>query len=444
MATPSTAPSTQATPPFDLRLGVIRAGRVTVDQRAPLKRPLGLGAAGLTDEAPVVVVVPGEGGPMLRATRSVRIRVRRAGQIKRWLLTAGSPALPIAVGDQVRVDVKDAALLIQVLPLRATVAAPEAPFDMSEFRPLLLEPGDPLYLGLVSFFGAVAMALLVVVANTPVVELEVEQVFEPPERIVMVLRPPVVEVVPEVNDAVEPATEPTPEQADLATAPSRAPERGEPDAVDVVAAVDARTAPKSTPASVVALRRVGAVADLFGPSELDAAMDQALDRIGAENLAMGAKGGGGPPMGLVGVHRGGTRKDATVDLSPSRGQAGRSGGRVTTVQPDPDHAPRKRAPSVALIPPPALQASAATAQVNRFRRKLKGCYQRALKLDPNLSGRLELFFEIDGEVVVDLDISGDTTGSRDLAACIEQDTWRWRATGVPDGAFTLPLVFEAG
>ena len=78
---------------------------------------------------------------------------------------------------------------------------------------------------------------------------------------------------------------------------------------------------------------------------------------------------------------------------------------------------------------------------------LQACYSKALKRDPNLSGRMELEIEIGaGGRVVDATIREDSIGSERVSSCVLRRVSSWRfGVQVEDSAFvTIPLIFQPG
>ena len=429
-----------APPTLDLRLGIVRDGAIVREQRVPLDRPLGIDLDGLTDARAVVCVGTSPEGPVLRSTRMVRVRLGRKGTVERLVLEAGR--LQLRPGDQVRVDVDGVVLLLHLVPHKPVVV--DTPFDLAEFRPLLVERDDPLFLGLVSLFSAAAAALLVVVAQMPVVEVEEPEPI--PDRVLVVLRPPVepeVEAPEPVVEAVEvakarPRPVPTPEPEPVVVEP-------EPEVVADATPMTARDqAIERLGTKSAALGRLdGIVASLTAEGSEDALME-AFDAIpNAEPIA--AKGSA---KGLIPQRGGGGREDA--GLLPGGWGGPRGGGRGGSPEgtlrgtEGLDRAPVQRHPVVGIPRENKLPKGVLDEVQRRYKVQLKRCYTREVNLHPELAGRVELSFDVEKGKVAFYAVTENTTGSRALEACIEQRAARWQFADDAEGSFVLPLVFEPG
>lgn len=78
---------------------------------------------------------------------------------------------------------------------------------------------------------------------------------------------------------------------------------------------------------------------------------------------------------------------------------------------------------------------------------IKMCYQRSLKVNPNISGKVTIRFTIgEAGTVTDIYVLENTTGDPDVAACIVQKVRTWRFTP-PEGGpvtVTMPLLLQKG
>jgi hypothetical protein len=91
---------------------------------------------------------------------------------------------------------------------------------------------------------------------------------------------------------------------------------------------------------------------------------------------------------------------------------------------------------------------AAIAREIRARRKaIAACYERALKQQPTLAGKLVIRFSLAAAgTVTAVEIDDDTLGSPDVASCIRATVLRWRFPALAEGAAELsfPFVFQPG
>ena len=102
--------------------------------------------------------------------------------------------------------------------------------------------------------------------------------------------------------------------------------------------------------------------------------------------------------------------------------------------------------------PPAVEDGhvdpAAIAREIRGRRKaVAACYERALKQQPTLAGKLVVRFSLAAAgTVTAVEIDDDTLGAPDVAACIRALVLRWRFPTLAEGPAELsfPFVFQPG
>ena len=91
---------------------------------------------------------------------------------------------------------------------------------------------------------------------------------------------------------------------------------------------------------------------------------------------------------------------------------------------------------------------AAIAREIRGRRKaIAACYERALKQQPTLAGKLVVRFSLAAAGTVSaVDIDEDTLGAPEVGACIRAVVLRWRFPALTDGPAELsfPFVFQPG
>jgi len=91
---------------------------------------------------------------------------------------------------------------------------------------------------------------------------------------------------------------------------------------------------------------------------------------------------------------------------------------------------------------------AAIAREIRNRRKaIAACYERALKQQPTLAGKLVVRFSLAAAGTVSaVDIDDDTLGAPDVVACIRAVVLRWRFPALAEGPAELsfPFVFQPG
>ena len=94
-----------------------------------------------------------------------------------------------------------------------------------------------------------------------------------------------------------------------------------------------------------------------------------------------------------------------------------------------------------------VDAEAIAREIRGRRRAVAACYERALKQQPTLAGKLVVRFSLSAAGTVGaVDIDEDTLGAPDVAACVRALALRWRFPALADGAaeLTFPFVFQPG
>jgi len=79
--------------------------------------------------------------------------------------------------------------------------------------------------------------------------------------------------------------------------------------------------------------------------------------------------------------------------------------------------------------------------VRRQLAQVKACYEHSLKSNPEIQGRMELDFAVEGGRVIAADVLLNETGDADLAACVARKVSRWRFPAEVTTDVTWPLIF---
>ena len=174
----------------------------------------------------------------------------------------------------------------------------------------------------------------------------------------------------------------------------------------------------------------GAVADVFGQGGIGGDLDSAFDGISGVGLATGS--------GDRSTRGGGTGDAATIG-----GLATAGGGKVGLA----GKAEARVAGNVATEAPEvdgALDSEAVAKVVQGRKRMVQDCYERELKRDPTLQGKIEIEFTIgeDGRVV-DAKVASNRMGSAAVGECIVSRLRAWRFPKPNGGSVTVnfPFIF---
>ena len=181
----------------------------------------------------------------------------------------------------------------------------------------------------------------------------------------------------------------------------------------------------------------GSIADVLGKGDVDRDQEKAFQGVGGLAVATSE-------ASLRGVKSGTGGSGKVADIGSLRGAGAIAGGttgagvtekRVSGVV-------RSEAPAVDGALDPALVSKEVRARIGA----VKACYERALKRNPNLSGKIKVRWTITAAGTVSgVEISDDSMGDSEVSSCIKQLVARWRFPAPSGGSVEVefPFVFTA-
>jgi TonB family protein len=181
----------------------------------------------------------------------------------------------------------------------------------------------------------------------------------------------------------------------------------------------------------------GSIADVLGKGDVDRDQEKAFQGVGGLTVATsdaalrGVKSGTGGSGKVADI---GSLRGAGAIASGSTG-AGATEKRVSGVV-------KSEAPAVDGELDPALVSKEVRARIGA----VKACYERALKRNPNLSGKIKVRWTITAAGTVSgVDIADDSMGDSEVSSCIKQLVARWRFPAPSGGSVEVefPFVFTA-
>jgi len=367
---------------------------------------------------------------------SARIAKASGGNVADFDSDAGQ-AIPLPDDARGKITVGDTTVLFQLLLPPPPRPRPRLPFSLQRRAIDSIERG----------FLAVLVATLALHVAVVVYLRHVEWPRRPPiedvpdrfvSHIVRAPRPapPAAATTTAVATARAPSPTPRPRPTPSPSRPPTAPADNHRDILEaqvrdsaLIKLITARAADGTSP-----------IADVLASGGVDRPMDEAFKNIGG--------------VGVAGL-------DALPGLTPSAGHGKvatvdtlRVGARVAApTTTGPAGAERSVAARV-VIAPPVLESG--TADVDAIVRDIRGrrkaiaaCYERALKSNPALAGKLVVRLSIaSAGTVVAVTVDEDTMGAPDVAGCVRGLIARWRFppsidAGVPVEV-SFPFVFQAG
>jgi outer membrane biosynthesis protein TonB len=180
----------------------------------------------------------------------------------------------------------------------------------------------------------------------------------------------------------------------------------------------------------------GSIADVLGKGDVDRDQEKAFQGVGGVGVANSDS--------LHGIKAGGSGSGRVADASNLRGggniagsDTGKGSGERTV-----KGAIKTEAPAVDGDLDPNMVAKEVRTRLGA----IKACYERALKRNPNLSGKVVIHWTItQAGTVSGVDIEQDTLGDAEVASCIKSLIARWRFPAPSGGSVdvSFPFVFQA-
>ena len=181
----------------------------------------------------------------------------------------------------------------------------------------------------------------------------------------------------------------------------------------------------------------GSIADVLGKGDVDRDQEKAFQGVGGLTVATS-------DASLRGVKSGTGGSGKVADIGSLRGAGTIAGGHTGAgvVEKKVSGVVRSEAPAVDGALDPALVSKEVRARIGA----VKACYERALKRNPSLSGKIKVRWTITAAGTVSgVDIADDSMGDSEVSSCIKQLVARWRFPAPSGGSVEVefPFVFTA-
>jgi TonB family protein len=435
-----------------LRLGVVLAGRLVEERIVPPGAAVTAGRSlratiGLPDDAAPACEPLFErrrGRVVLLIPRGARATVAEDGVVKVFDRPAGAAAAAgaspspgaVALSERARgrIDLGGAAILFQLVAAPPPRPRPRLPPSL---RASALSGLDGLFAALVAacFLCHAAMVLYLRTVDWPR-HADPERV--PDAFVRMVVRPPAPR-----PPAAAPAAAPDEPPAREAAAPARARARRDPAPAPPAALSDDRRRALAEKARATGLLAVlgrlgdepGALADLLRGGAADRDQAEALRDVGGVSVATDA-----PALRSLLRAPAGGRVASITDL-----RGGAEIARAARVEGPAE----RRVPPVLRHEPPVVDGPLDPARLARDVRArlaaLRACYERALKSNPQLAGKILVRFTVTpAGTVTGAAVDEDTIGDAGLRACLLAVIARWRFPPPAGGPaeVSFPFIFQ--
>ena len=181
----------------------------------------------------------------------------------------------------------------------------------------------------------------------------------------------------------------------------------------------------------------GSIADVLGKGDVDRDQERAFQGVGGLTVASG-------DANLRGVKSGTGGSGKVQSISGLRGGSAIAGGHTGDVGAE------RKVTAVVKSEAPAvdgqLDPNIVVREVRARMSAIKACYERALKRNPNLSGKVVVRWTITAAGTVSgVDIDQDSLGDSEVTNCIKGLVARWRFPAPSGGSVevSFPFVFQA-
>jgi hypothetical protein len=181
----------------------------------------------------------------------------------------------------------------------------------------------------------------------------------------------------------------------------------------------------------------GSIADVLGKGDVDRDQEKAFQGVGGLTVATG-------DASLRGIKTGTGGSGKVASITGLRGSGEIAGGSTGNVGPE------RRVTAVVKDQAPAvdgdLDPGVISSEVRKRMGAIKGCYERSLKRNPSLSGKITLRWTITpAGTVTGLEVESDTMGDSEVSNCIKRLVAMWRFPAPKGGSVDVafPFVFQA-
>jgi hypothetical protein len=181
----------------------------------------------------------------------------------------------------------------------------------------------------------------------------------------------------------------------------------------------------------------GSIADVLGKGDVDRDQEKAFQGVGGIGVASGNDQ-------LRGIKSGGSGSGRVANVGGLRGGGSIAGGGTgeAAAEKKVSGSVRSEAPAVDGELDPAMVAKEVRTRLGA----IKACYERALKRNPTLSGKVVIHWTItQAGTVSGVDVESDTLGDAEVASCIKALVARWRFPAPAGGSVdvSFPFVFQS-
>lgn len=432
-----------------LRIAIIQDGKIVQERLIKAGEPVTVGESAKNafvfpkthlPTAEYTLFKPSGNGYVLHFTDRMKGKISSGGAVVQLQKLSSDPSvtkkngiatLPLTEQDRGKISIDSVTVLFQFVPPPPVQAV--KPIQQMDFRPRLLEEDDPVFLGFLGLWSALAVVFAIWAANAEPRDYSLEDI---PDRFVKM-------VVPEKKDVEPPDLELETIDSESFRKVEETESSGQKAMKEAKSDAERAKAESQRKDEIVSQSKLllkilgtrgessaGIVENLWSDEE------QGLGDIDAALAETSGVATSAADAGLRTGNNGGT---GSADIGSLTGVGGGAGGDVSgpkvTVKP-------KVSAGTGSIDASGDE-NAVKATVSRNSGQLTYCYEKQMKVVPTLEGRVEIGWTVSGGKVSGSPyIIANSTGDAELANCVIQKIRRWTFPADVEGEMSWPFVFQ--
>ncbi len=436
-----------------LRIGIIQDGKIVQERLIKAGEPVTVGESAKNTfvfpkthlDAPEHVLFKASGnGYILQFTEKMKGKISSGGAVVALQKLATDPSvskkdgliqLPLTQQDRGKISIDSVTVLFQFVappPVHAVT-----PMQQMDFRPRLLEDDDPVFLGFLAIWSALATVLVIWVWNSEPQEYTLQDI---PDRFVKVVMPKKDTPPPEVEPEIDPNAEGEmiKKEAEPKEGKSKS-DADEPKNKVEQAKQEKEAKEQVLQKSKLLLKLIGTAGD--SPNKAADMWSDEDKGLGNIDESLAQSGGVTTDASQAGPRKGSGGDGEAADIGDLDGPGGGSvdGGDVAGPAVEIKGSVKTGTGEIDAI---EGDSSAVNKVVSKYAGQLNYCYERQLKASPGLAGRVEFSWYVEGGKVSNLLLVVNQTGDAELVDCLKKKISRWEFDPSFEGDVSYPFIFQ--
>lgn len=427
-----------------LRIGIIQDGKIVQERLVKANEPVTIGDSpkntfvvpkSSLETSSFTLFKPAGKGYILQFTPSMKGKISAGGAVVALQKAAEDPqvtqkdgvwSLPLTEQDRGKIQIDSVTVLFQFVAPPPPKAA--KPIQQLDFRPRLLAEDDPVFIGFLGVWSALGLVLAIWVWSVDPAPVTLDDV--PDEYVKLIVEPPEVEEPPPIEpapDASGPEKEVETEAQEQMKSAKTSGQKAKAEAARKDELINNSKLLLKLIGTTGASNN-GVVANLWsdqeqGIGDVNSALQStagATTNAGDATRVGNMGGNGAAGAGELGSIGGGQGGDANIKVVV-KPKVSTAGGSIATTGDE----------------------NQVKATVSKFSGQLQYCYEKQLKVNPSLEGRIEVSWKVAaGAVTGKPTVLANSTGDAELADCVSQKIRRWTFPADVEGDMSYPFLFQ--